>query len=213
MINTNFVFRSGRLTFLMDGGAGSSGKGKLGSFITEHADNWQFACNAFSAQAGHWCRLDDGREFFYQHLNSCAYNRDRYEKMYIGQAACIELPALLREIEENGVNEEKLGIDPLASIILERDSKFEKGVSAFDSDESLSERHDGTSKNGSTNHGCGSCLARKVLRRPSVLLVKDVPELKPFICNVPEEIMARLCRGQSGLCEIAQGFQLSLPDI
>jgi hypothetical protein len=48
-----------------------------------------------------------------------------------------------------------------------------------------------------------------VLRDKKILLAKDVPELKEFICDVPGEILQRLENGQSGLGECAQGFQLS----
>lgn len=203
------MFKPGKLTILMDGGAGSSGKGKMGSFITEHADNWQFACNTFAPQAGHWVRLHDGKQYFYQTLNSCAYQTYKYEKMFIGPGAILELPALLREMEENNVPRSKLGISPVVPILdVEIDQGFERGMRGFDGQE-IKERHDGTSKFGSTNHGVGSCAARRVLRRQSLKLARDIPELKDMICDVPGEIMKRLNQGQSGLLEIAQGFQLS----
>ena len=207
MPDTSFCFTPGKLTAILDGGAGSSGKGKLGSFITEYADNWQFCCNTFSAQAGHWVKLDDGREFFYQTFNSCAY-QDSYEKMYIGPGSCLELPAVFREIEESNINPSKIGIHPLASIIQGYDMAFERGEVDFHGVPRGSV--DGTMKTGSTCHGVGACKARKVLRRPEVVLAKDVPELSEFLCNTSEEIMARLDAGQAGLLEIAQGFQLSL---
>jgi hypothetical protein len=208
MFDTEFAFKSGKLTAIMDGGAGSSGKGKVASFVAEHANNWQFCCNGFSAQAGHWVKLDDGREYFYQTFNSCAYLTDKYEKMYIGPGACIELPALLREYEENKLKPGQLGIHPLASIIQDKDMAFERGEVSFEGD--AIERHDGTMKTGSTCHGVGAAKARRVLRRPDVLLVKDIPQLKEFVCDTEDEIIERLDSGQAGLLEIAQGFQLSL---
>lgn len=208
-MKTNSMFQPGKLTVLMDGGAGSSGKGKIGSYITQNADNWQFACNTFAPQAGHWVRLNDGREFFYQTLNSCAYDHDRFEKIYLGPGSIIELPALLREMEENGVPRHKLGISPVIPILdVELDQGFERGMLGFDG-QKIETRHEGTSKFGSTNHGVGSCAARRVLRRQTLRLAKDVPELKEFICDVPGEIIKRLDQGQAGLLEIAQGFQLS----
>ncbi len=194
----------------MDGQFGSSGKGKIASYIGEHADNFQFACNAFSSQAGHWVRLEDGREFFYQQLNSVAYLVDKLEKLYIGAGSIIELPALQREIVDNGVPPSKLGIDPNAMILdAKLDAMFEQGLAGFDGAESTV-RHTGTASKGSTCHGCGSALARKVLRRPSVKTARDIPWLAGYVCDVAEEITERLEKGQSGLCEIAQGFPLSL---
>jgi adenylosuccinate synthase len=213
MFDTSFAFSPGELTILLDGQAGSSGKGVLGSHLCEFAHNWQFACNAFAPQAGHWVKLDDGRKFFYQTLNSCAYMPDRYEKIYIGPGAIIELPALFREFEENKVPPGKLGISPIAAILQDMDTGFERGTLDFDGKPTAA--HDGTMKAGSTAHGVGACRARRVLRRKEARYARDIPELKEFLCDVPGEIIKRLKAGQAGLLEIAQGFQLSylLPEM
>jgi len=49
-----------------------------------------------------------------------------------------------------------------------------------------------------------------VLRRPDALMASQVKELKPYIGDTHKEIMFRLQCGQSGLGEVAQGYQLSL---
>lgn len=205
MFNTNSFFTPGKLSVILDAQAGSSGKGVIGSFVTENADNWQFACNAFSPQAGHWVKLDDGRSFFYQTFNSCAY-QEKYEKLYLGSGGSIELPAFFREMEENNIPRHKIGISPITAILQSKDGAFERGEVDLDGNPIKSL---GTMKSGSTCHGSGACKARKILRRQDVLLARDVPELKEFLCDVSTEIMHRLDRGQSGLLEIAQGFQLS----
>jgi len=207
-MNTNFVFAPGTLTTILDSSAGSSGKGKIGAFVAEHADNWQFCCNTFMPQAGHWVKNDNGKTYFYQTLNSCAYLHEKYEKMYIGPGCTIELPAFWRELEENNVPRNKIGISPVAAILQDIDAAFERGEVDLDGKPS-SERHLGTMKSGSTCHGVGACKARKILRRPNIKLARDIPELKEFLCDVPGEIMDRLDNGQSGLLEVAQGFQLS----
>lgn len=209
MFTTNYLFNPGKLTILGDATFGSSGKGKVGSFVCEHANNWQFACNSFSAQAGHWVRLDDGKSYFYQHLNSCANNPGKYEKIYIGPDSAIELPALLREYEQNNLKTSQLGIHPLASVIQDMDMAYERGEVDFDGNP-LKKMDDGTKKHGSTCHGTGPCRVRKMLRRRDTLLARDVPELKNFLCDVSGEIMDRLDRGQAGLLELAQGWPLSL---
>lgn len=204
----NEFFDEGKLTIVMDGGAGSSGKGKISSYLTENADNWQFACNTFGPQAGHWVKLDNGKSYFYQTLNSCAYQHEKFEKLYLGPGCIIELPALLREMEENGIPRSKIGISPIIPILSKIDSDFEQGLAGFDGAPQVG-RHDGTAKSGSTAHGVGSVMARRALRRPTLTLARDVPELKDMICDVPTEICDRLEKGQRGLLEIAQGFQLS----
>lgn len=201
------IFRPGKLTTVLDASAGSSGKGKLGAFICENAESetWSFCCNTFYPQAGHWVKQGD-KSYFYQTLNSCAY-MDRYQKMYIGPGAIIELPALFREIEESNVDPKKLGINPIVAILQDKDAAFERGEVDFDGNPV--ERHDGTMKRGSTCHGVGACRARKILRRQDLQLAQDIPELKEFLCDTTEEILRRLERGGSGLLEVAQGFQLS----
>lgn len=208
MFDTNFFFTPGKLSIVMDGQFGSSGKAKLSSFLTEHAD-YQFACNAFSAQAGHWVETESGKRYFYQTLNGCAYQKDRYEKIYIGPDAAIELPALIREIEENNVPVSKIGIHPLCTIIQSKDQAYERGEVDFDGNP-LPTRGDGTMKSGTTAHGVAPCRTRKMLRRSDTIYAKDIPELKEMLCNVECEIMDRLNDGQRGLLEIAQGFPLSL---
>jgi adenylosuccinate synthase len=208
MFNTDFVFTPGKLTICLDSSSGSSGKGKIGSHICQYANNWQFCCNTFAPQAGHWVVLNDGRKFFYQTLNSCAYQHEKYEKMYIAPGGIIELPAFFHEMEENNVPHHKIGISPITAILQDIDGAFEKGQVDFDG-KPLTNRHDGTIKTGTTAHGAGACRARRVLRRKEAKYAKDIPELKQYLCNVPQEIMNRLDKGQAGLLEIAQGFQLS----
>jgi len=206
MKKTNSVFLPGKLSVLMDAAAGSSGKGKFSAFVCEHADNYQFVCNTFSMQASHTI-VDDTGAYVYKHMNSIAHKHEKFEKMYIGHGAAINVKYLLEEIKLTGIPHEKVGISPLAMIIQDIDREFEMGK--VDIDGKPIENHDGTIKYGSTCSGVGAARARRVLRRPNILLARDIPELKPYLCDVPGEIMERLDAGQSGLLEIAQGFQLS----
>jgi hypothetical protein len=203
----NHMFAPGRITILMDSTFGSSGKAKVASFVAENSDAWTFGCNTFWPNAGHWSRLDDGREFFYQTLNSFSYLHDRLEKVYLGSGAMIELPALRKEIEANNIPRAKIGISPLTAVLQDKDSAYERGEVDLDG---VPNKHSGTMKRGSTCHGVGAATVRKALRRSDALYAKDVPELKDMICDVGGEILARLKQGQSGFGEIAQGYPLSL---
>jgi len=208
MFDTNFAFQSGKMTILLDGGAGSSGKGKLASFIGEHADNWQFCCNAFMSNAAHWVVLDDGTKYLYQSMNSVAHLKEKYEKMYICGGAVMELQPLLNEIAEHELTPDKLGINPLVAIVQQKDIDYERGVANFEGDMFDDVQHSDCMKLGSTLHGVGAARARRILRRSDVLLARDVPELQPFICWTNNEMMDRLEHGQAGFMEIAQGYQL-----
>lgn len=208
MFDTNFLFSPGKMLITADMSAGSSGKGRLNAWICEHADNWQFACNAFMSNAAHWVELDDGTRIMYQALNSCAYQKEKFEKIYICGGAVTELEPLLQEIEQNGLNDKTLGIHPLVAIVQEIDRDYERGLCDFNGKYYDCFMSSENMRLGSTLHGVGAARARRILRKDSVLLAKDVKQLQPFICDTREEIISRLDRGQAGLLEIAQGFQL-----
>jgi hypothetical protein len=196
------------MTILLDGGAGSSGKGKLASFVGEHADNWQFCCNAFMSNAAHWVVLDDGTKYLYQSLNSVAHLKSKYEKMYICGGAVMELEPLIREIEEHGLTPDQLGINPLVAIVQQKDIDYERGVANFDGNMFEDLVQSDCMKLGSTLHGVGAARARRILRRSDVLLARDIAVLQPFLCWTNNEMMDRLENGQAGFMEIAQGYQL-----
>lgn len=211
------VFTPGKLTVLLDAQAGSSGKGRVGAYVCQNADNWTFACNCYMPNAGHTVQhrpspgFPQGRRFFYKTLNSCAAQHHKYEKLYIGPGAVIDLKSLFREIEESGMPAKKLGISPMATILQDADRDYELGLSTLEGAHIPDghRTHGGPlAKSGTTASGCGAARARKVLRR-NTRLARDERYLRGSICDVPGEIMTRLDRGESGLMELAQGFQLS----
>ncbi len=207
--STADFFVPGKISIILDSCAGSSGKGKIGSFVTQNAGGaYHFVCNTFAPQASHIVHDRNHAEICYKQLNSCAHRHEEFEKMYIGQGASISLKALLDEIALTGIPAEKIGISALTPIVQDIDRLYEEGKVGFDGKQ-LESHHDGTIKNGSTCSGVGVARARRVVRDKNILLAKDVPELKQYICDVPGEILDRLAKGQSGLLEIAQGFQLS----
>ena len=207
--NTNEFFINGKLSVVLDGGAGSSGKGKLGAYLVKHSDRVKFACNTFSRNASHTVvEEEDGerKEYVYKVLNNCAHLHDKLEKFYIGHGACFKVDDLMKELVFTGLPPEKLGISPTATIVQDIDEGYERG----DLDMAGNPKnHNGTIKTGTTASGSGAARARKILRKKNVMLARDVPEFEPYLCDVTEEIMDRLGRGQAGLLEVAQGFQLS----
>ena len=207
MFDTSFAFHPGKMTVLLDGGAGSSGKGKVASFVGQYANNWQFCCNAFMSNAAHIVVDNNGRKYLYQALNSVAHLKERYEKMYICGGAVMELKPLLNEIEQHRMTSATLGIHPITAIVQQKDIDYERGVCDFEGNKIDNVQSD-CMKLGSTLHGVGAARARRILRRADVLLARDIPELKPFLCWTDREMMDRLERGQAGFMEIAQGYQL-----
>ena len=158
--------------------------------------------------AAHSTTHRDGREEIHQCLSSIT-TLGNYEKQYLSPGCAFAAKTILGEIERCGVKPSQLGIHPNAVVVTQKDIDYERGTVDFEGNPKATQDSLNL-KIGSTLHGVGAARARRVLRRPDCMLAKDVPELKPFICNTQEEIMARLLRGESGLMEIAQGYQLSL---
>lgn len=207
------LFIPGKLTVLLDQSAGSSGKGKLEEFISATSPSCQFYVNTFMHQASH---IVDGErvdgtpfQYCYKNLNSNAHRYEEFEKLYITQGAVINLESLLKEIQDSGIPREKIGISPLAGVTTPLDVNYEKGLAGFDGEEVDPTKH-AIIKSGTTASGVGATLARKIMRRPTVVLARDVPELQDMLCDTTAEILNRLSAGQSGLLTVAQGFQLSL---
>lgn len=208
MVNDS-IFIPGKITVLLDASGGSSGKGKLESFVTQQEKGkYHFVCNTYWHQASHVCMDRNYPTFVYKQFNSCAHRHEEFEKMYIGQGAIMTLKSFFAELEMTGIPHEKVGIHPLVGITQDIDRLYEEGKVAFCGSPNTVTQ-DGTVKHGSTCSGVGVTRARRVLRDKNLVLAKDVPELAEFICDVSEEIIDRCDRGQSGLLSLAQGFQLS----
>ncbi|MEM3000636.1 MAG: hypothetical protein QXP41_00390 [Candidatus Nitrosocaldus sp.] len=194
----------------MDGGAGSSAKGLRAAYIWKHCKEQHstFAVNTFMSNAAHTITHSNGQEVVHQCLSSITTVGD-YKRQYVSPGCAFSKEEMLGEIEKYGVTPNHLGIHPNAVVVTQKDIDYERGIVDFEGNP----RNDKNSPNlriGSTLHGVGAARARRILRRQDSLLVRDVPEFMQFMCNTNNEIVDRLCDGESGLGEIAQGYQLSL---
>jgi hypothetical protein len=203
-------FKPGKLTTVLDGGAGSSAKGLRAANMWRYnrADHTTFAVNTFMENAAHTISHKNGPEYVHQCLASIT-SLGGYEKQYISPGAVFAVETILREIEQHHITPKQLGIHPNAVIVQQKDVDYERGLVDFEGNPQKI-KDCANLRIGSTLHGVGAARARRILRRPDVVLAKDVRELEPYICITQDEIMERLARGESGLLEIAQGFQLSL---
>lgn len=204
------LFKRGKLTFVLDGGAGSSAKGQRGAYIWKnHKENHTtLAINTFMSNAAHTITHADGKEVIHQCLSSIT-TLGNYDRQYISPGSVFAKNEIIKEIELCKETPTKLGIHPNAVIVTENDINYEKGLVDFEGNKK-SNQDSINLRIGSTLHGVGAARARRILRRPDVVLAKDIKELQPFICQTHEEILERLSNGESGLGEIAQGYQLSL---
>ena len=196
----------GKLNFLMDGNAGSSGKGKMASYIVKK-EEVDYLVTSNSANASHTV-VDNGIEYIFKALPSGSIYHEKLKAIFIADNASFEVSALLSEIEMVGIPREKVFISPRAGIIQQIDKDLEAGLCDIDGNY-FKERQDGTIKTGTTASGSGSVLAKKVLRNKTLVTAKDIEEIKDMVSNVPELIIDLHERGATGLFEIGQGFPLS----
>lgn len=182
----------GKLSVIIDGQFGSTGKGLAASyaFATEHFD---IAIASSSPNAGHTFYDADGNRHVCRHL-PVAGARDRRCTKYLCAGSIIDPRILLEEIERLDVDPGSLFISPRAVAISHED------IAAESAGGSPAE------KIASTQKGVGAALARKVMR--SAVLAEDHPDLRPFVANI--DIMRLLDEGCTALIEMPQGFDLGL---
>lgn len=206
------IFKPGKITFTIDGCAGSSAKGLRAANIWKHhrSISATFAMNTFMSNAAHTIQEHNGPEYIHQCLSSIT-TLGKYEKQYLAPGCVFAKHEILGEIErcKEYVTEKNLGIHPNAVIVTQKDIDYEKGLVDFEGNPKA-QRESSNLKIGSTLHGVGAARARRILRRPDTLLAKDIIDLRKYLCDTSSEVINRLQAGQSGLGEIAQGYQLSL---
>lgn len=192
--NTNNFFTPGRITFLLDGGAGSSGKGKMASYIMKHADNWTFACNTFFPQASHTV-VDGDKSYVYKQLNSCAhFIKGTGRVIYIGQGSVISLDALKKELEMTGLDHTQVKVHPLCAIVQDIDRLYEEGKLAFDGVTEVD--HDGTIKT-----GCFADDTRILMADGSYKSIVDV-EAGDRVINMAGQPVTVIRRIDSGIKKV-----------
>ncbi len=196
-----------KINFLLDGNAGSSGKGKISDYLVEK-ENVDFLITSNSANASHTV-VRDGKEYIFKALPSGSIHHEKLSSVFIVDGASFELKALLDEIEMVGIPRNKVFISPRAGIITQIDKDFEAGLCDLDGNYDI-ESHEGTVKTGTTASGSGSVLAKKVLRNKTLVTAKDIEEISDMVDNdISEHILSLLSEGKTGFFEIGQGFPLS----
>lgn len=132
------------ITVVIDGQAGSSGKGKICGYLSKKG-HFSISTNNWSSNAGHTYVADNGDKIIVSHLPMAML--DANCKLVLN-AGCVITPEILfEEIKkyENIIGDRKIYINPRAMIILEKHREEEKKVI----------------KSGSTFKGCGSAQAEK----------------------------------------------------
>ncbi len=191
---TNRYLPNGKISFLIDGQFGSTGKGLYASYIGS-VDHIDIAVTNGSPNAGHTGDFCDGRgKIITRHLPmSVMSHKNNRSTIYLCAGAIIDVDILLKEIEDFDVDPYRICIHPSAAIIKHEDIESEATGSVV-------------SKIASTQKGVGSALASKILRRTT--LAKDDPKLYPFIKRL--NLSEMMDNGCVVFMEIPQGVSLGI---
>jgi adenylosuccinate synthase len=181
---------------VMGGQWGSEGKGKMCGYLARRERFEAAVCN-FMPNAGHTYVQGDKKVVTCQ-LPTAVINE--YTKLYLNAGSAIDDRRLLKEIEEHELTPERLFIDPCASLV---------------TDEHREEEGRTLGRISSTLKGCGTCLASKVRRSLSHIIMRDLPDDHPLREFVSKDRVSDIIRGIAVgggdvLYETAQGFDLSI---
>ncbi len=136
------------LIIVIDGQAGSSGKGKICGYLAKK-DNFSISTNNWSSNAGHTYVSDDGRKVIVSHLPMALIHPKT--RLVINSGAIITPEILFDEMNryKEFIGNRKIYIDARAMIIQEKHREIEKN----------------SIKSGSTFKGCGAAYCDKIMRK------------------------------------------------
>ena len=180
------------VTIIAGGFWGDEGKGKISAYLST-ADNPAIVARAgVGPNAGHTVYYK-GQKIVMRQLPGGFVNPS--SRLLIGAGVLVNPEVLLHEIETLEVAD-RVGVDPHCAIIdpehIEQDRRSDHLAKTV----------------GTTGTGCGP--ANEARARRKARLARDVPELAPYLADVPAEVNAAIRRGESVLIEGSQGFGLSL---
>jgi adenylosuccinate synthase len=170
---------------------GDEGKGKIISYLALK-DNLDFCVRTGSVNAAHTIQYE-GKKYALHMVPAAFINQKT--RLLIAAGANVHIGQFQKELELTQVDPKRVGIDQNASIIEQKHSDQDK-ASAINKGI------------GTTGWGVGPAIEERVRR--TATLAKDMPELKPYICDGIAEINDGLDAGKSVLLEGTQGFMLSL---
>jgi len=169
---------------------GDEGKGKIISYLALN-DQLNICVRTGSVNAAHTVWLEGKR--YALHMVPAAFVNEKC-RLLVGAGANVHVAKFLEEVEAINVKN-RMGIDPQASIIEEKHSVQDKSSAHL---KGL----------GTTGWGVGPAIEERVRR--TAKLAKDIPELQPYLTDVPIEVNAAIDSDKKVLLEGSQGLMLSL---
>ena len=171
---------------------GDEGKGKIVAYLALKDKPKIVARAGVGPNAGHTVYFR-GKRFGLRQI-PCGFVYEG-SRLLIGPGVLVNPEIVLKEVAETGAGD-RLGVDKKCTVIEPAHIEQEVGSSY------LSE------KIGTTRSGCGPAYAARVNRVAK--LAESVPELKPFLTDVPQEVHDSLRSGELTIIEGSQGLGLSL---
>ncbi len=179
-------------TIIVGGFFGDEGKGKIVAHIAHQDTPTIIARGGVGPNAGHTVQVGD-RQYGVRMVPSGFVYPDA--RLCIGSGVLVDPRVLVAELDTLDAHQ-RCFVDYRCGIIEEehilRDQKSDH----------LRE------KIGSTGTGCGPANADRVMRTSR--LAGDLPELKPYLMDVPAAVNAEIDCGNTVLLEGTQGFGISL---
>jgi adenylosuccinate synthase len=178
-------------TVVVDGFFGDGGKGKIVSYLALSEDAAIVARGGVGPNAGH--TVVKGKEKFKLRMVPCGFVNDNTLQL-IGPGVVVNTEVLLKEIAETGTSK-RFGLDPQCAIIEKKH---------------IEEDRKGHLKNkiGTTGTGTGPCNADRAYSVAK--MAREIPELEPYIKDVPTLVNEALDNGENVIIEGTQGTYISL---
>lgn len=184
------------VTIIVGGQYGSEGKGKT-ALAFSRMKNAAAIVRVGGPNSGHTVIDKDGKKHVFRMLPSAAVDNGPDAPALIFPAGSyLDIKILLDEMEENGIEESRVLIDPNACIIRKAEKDYEvKG--------------DLRKNIASTLSGTGGGVAARIARRDADILAKNHNELENMLCDTKKWMDNVIKAGRNIIVEGTQGYMLS----
>ena len=182
------------VSVVVGGQFGSEGKGKVAHWLAR-TENASIVVRVGGSNSGHTVIDDDNNRHVFRHLPTACLLPN--PTLVIGPGSYIDVPVLLKEIENVRLEASRLIISPRAVVISEAHKKAEREWGLL-------------GRIGSTGSGTGAAVIERARRSGQVGLASDDPRLQKFLGETTSLMRDALKKGARIIIEGTQGFGLSL---